>query len=74
MGGIGEEWERRGQHLISFSGDAVWEFPQTLYDKISFAENYKIAQEKLVNHPVFATVSSSVRKTDIKLKEVQQNM
>ena len=42
--------------------------------KITPSENCKFAQAKLVNPVAFASVSPSIRSTDIKLQEVQCNM
>ena len=42
--------------------------------KVIPPENCKFAQAKLVNPVVFASVSPSVRSTDIKLQEVQRSM
>ena len=42
--------------------------------KVTLSENCKFAQEKLVSHVVFASVSPSIRSTDIKLQEIQRNI
>ena len=45
-----------------------------LLAKVTLLDNCKFAQIKLVNFVVFASVSPSIRSTDIKLQEVQRNM
>ena len=47
---------------------------KNLLTKVTLPENCKFAQAKLVNPVVFASVSPSIRSTDIKLQEVQRNM
>ena len=47
---------------------------KNLLTKVTLPENCKFAQAKLVNPVVFASVSPSIRTTDIKLQEVQCNM
>ena len=47
---------------------------KNLLTKVTLPENCKLAQAKLVNPVVFASVSLSIRSTDIKLQEVQRNM
>ena len=42
--------------------------------KVTLPENCKFVQAKVVNPVDFASVSLSIRSTDIKLKEVQRNM
>ena len=42
--------------------------------KVTLPENCKFAEAKLVNPVVFASVSPSIKTTDIKLQEVQHNM
>ena len=42
--------------------------------KVNLPESWKFAQAKLVNPVVFASVSPSIRSTDIKLQEVQRNI
>ena len=42
--------------------------------KVTLSENCKSAQAKLVSPVVFASVSPSIRSTDIKLQEIQRNM
>ena len=42
--------------------------------KVTLSENCKFAQAKLVSHVVFASVSPSIRSTDIKLQEIQRNI
>ena len=41
---------------------------------VTLPESFEFSQAKLVNRIVFASVSPSIRSTDIKLKEVQRNM
>ena len=45
-----------------------------LLTKVTLSENCKSAQAKLVSPVVFASVSPSIRSTDIKLQEIQRNM
>ena len=45
-----------------------------LLTKVTLSENCKSAQAKLVSPVVFATVSPSIRSTDIKLQEIQRNI
>ena len=47
---------------------------KNLLTKVTLPENCKFAQKKLVNPDFFASVSPSIRSTDIKLQEVQRNM
>ena len=47
---------------------------KNLLTKITLLENRKFAQAKLANPVVFASVSPSIRSTDIKLQEVQRNI
>ena len=47
---------------------------KNLLTKVTLPENCKFAQAKLVNPVVFASVSPSLKSTDIKLQEVQRNM
>ena len=47
---------------------------KNLLTKVTLPENCKFAQAKLVNPVVFASVSPSIKSTDIKLQEVQRNM
>ena len=47
---------------------------KNLLTKVTLPENCKFTQAKLVNPVVFASVSTSIRSTDIKLQEVQRNM
>ena len=47
---------------------------KSLLTKITLPENCKFAQVKLVSSLVFASVSPSIRRADIKLQEVQRNM
>ena len=47
---------------------------KNLLTKITIPENCKFAQAKIVNPVVFASVSPSIKCTDIKLQEVQRNM
>ena len=47
---------------------------KNLLTKVTLPENCKFAQAKLVNPVVFASVSPSIRSTDIKLQEFQRNM
>ena len=47
---------------------------ENLLTKVILPENCKFAQAKLVNSVVFASVSPSIRSTDIKLQEVQRNL
>ena len=42
--------------------------------KVRLSENCKFAQAKLVSHVVFASVSPSMRITDIKLQEIHRNI
>ena len=45
-----------------------------LLAKVTLSENCKSAQAKLVSPVVFASVSPSIRSTDIKLQEIQRNI
>ena len=45
-----------------------------LLTKVTQSENCQSAQAKLVSPVVFASVSPSIRSTDIKLQEIQRNM
>ena len=45
-----------------------------LLNKVTLSENCKSAQAKLVSPVVLASVSPSIRSTDIKLQEIQRNM
>ena len=45
-----------------------------LLTKVTLSENCKSAQAKLVSPVVFASVSPSIRSTDIKLQEIQRNI
>ena len=45
-----------------------------LLTKVTLSENCKSAQAKLVSLVVLASVSPSIRSTDIKLQEIQRNM
>ena len=45
-----------------------------LFTKVTLSESCKSAQAKLVSPVVFASVSPSIRSTDIKLHETQRNM
>ena len=45
-----------------------------LLTKVTLLENCKSAQAKLVSPVAFASVSPSIRSTDIKLQEIQRNM
>ena len=45
-----------------------------LLTQVTLSENYQYAQAKLVSPVVFASVSPSIRSTDIKLQEIQRNM
>ena len=47
---------------------------KNLLTKVTLPENCKFAQTKLVNPVDFASVSLSIRSTDIKLQEVQRNI
>ena len=47
---------------------------KSLLTKFTLPENYKFAQAKLVNPVAFASLSPSIRSTDIKLQKVQRNM
>ena len=47
---------------------------KNLLTKVTLPENCKFTQAKLVNPVVFASVSPSIRSTDIKLQEVQCDM
>ena len=47
---------------------------KNLLTKVTLPENCKFAQKKLVNPVIFASVSPSIRSTNIKLQEVQRNM
>ena len=47
---------------------------KNLLTKVTLPENCKFAQAKLVNPVIFASVSLSIRSTDIKLQGVQRNM
>ena len=50
-------------------------FKETLSEtEVTLPKNCKFAQTKLVNPVVFASVSPSIRSTDIKLQEVQRNI
>ena len=59
-----------------------WEEPASVSDaalkylltKVTLSENCKSTQAKLVSPVVFASVSPSVRSTDIKLQQIQRNM
>ena len=47
---------------------------KNLLTKVTLPENCKFAQAKLLNSVVFASVSPSIKSTDIKLQQVQHNM
>ena len=60
--------------LVAFKETLSESALKNLLTKVTFPENCKFAQAKLVNPVVFASVSPSIRSTDIKLQEVQRNM
>ena len=47
---------------------------KNLLTKVTLLENCKFAQAKLVNPVLFAPVSPSIKRKDIKLQDVQRNM
>ena len=59
--------------MLAFNQNISEDHLEKLLERKNLPDNCKVAQAKLVNPVIFSTVSTTIRSTDIKLRDIPKD-